>query len=114
MKEFICIVCPRGCRLSVDEQLNVTGNKCNRGVSYVLNELKDPKRMLTSTVKINSKLVHRLPVITSSEISKDKIFAVMEEINKVEVTAPIKIKDVIIKNVLNLGVDVIATRSILE
>ena len=26
MKELICIMCPKGCRLTVDDDLNVTGN----------------------------------------------------------------------------------------
>ena len=68
-----------------------------RGITYVQNEMTNPKRMLTSTVKIKSKIVNRLPIITSSEINKDDIFRVMEEINKVKIEAPIYIHDVIIK-----------------
>ncbi|HHU27878.1 TPA: DUF1667 domain-containing protein [bacterium] len=114
MKEFICIVCPRGCKIRVNEQGEMEGYGCKRGITYVQNEMTNPKRMLTSTVKIKSKIVNRLPIITSSEINKDDIFRVMEEINKVKVEAPIYIHDVIIKNVLGLGVDIIATRTIRE
>lgn len=114
MKEFICIVCPRGCNITVSEDGKIEGYGCKRGITYVENEMKDPKRMLTSTVRIKSKYFKRLPVITSSEISKNDIFRVMEEINKAEVEAPINIHDVIIENVLGLGVNIIATRSIRE
>ena len=112
--KLICIVCPRGCQLTIDENNNVTGNGCPRGVTYAINEMTCPKRMLTSTVKIISNSINRLPVITSEEIDKSKMFDVMKEINKVEVKAPIKMHEVIIKNVLNTGVDIISTREILD
>ena len=113
-RNLICIVCPRGCHLTIDENNNVTGNSCPRGVPYAINEVTCPKRILTSTVKIISKSLNRLPVITSAEIEKDKMFEIMREINKVEVKAPIKMHEIIIKNVLNTGVDIISTREILE
>jgi CxxC motif-containing protein len=55
----------------------------------------------------------RLPVVTSGEIPKGRIFDIMNELNRLEVTAPIKLNDVLIKNVLGLGVDIVATRSLL-
>ena len=113
-KELICIVCPRGCHLNIDENKNVTGNGCPRGVNYAINEVTCPKRMVTSTVKIISEDFVRLPVMTSKEINKDQIFAVMEEINKVCVKAPIKMREIIIKNVLNTGVDIISTREVIK
>ena len=114
MKEFICIVCPRGCHLKVDDDMNVTGNTCPRGKIYALNEITNPTRMITSTVAIDSEELNRVPVMTSSPIPKGKIFDVMGEINKVRVKAPIKIGDIIIKNVLGLDSDIIATRNILK
>ena len=114
MKEFICIVCPRGCHLKVDDDMNVTGNTCPRGKVYALNEITNPTRMITSTVAIESTELRRLPVMTSAPIPKGKIFDVMAEINKVRVKAPVKINDVIIKNVLGLDSDIIATRNILK
>ena len=114
MKEFICIVCPRGCHLKVDDNMNVTGNTCLRGKVYALNEITNPTRMITSTVAINSVELKRLPVMTSKPIPKGKIFDVMEEINKVRANAPVKINDVIIENVLGLDSNIIATRNILK
>lgn len=112
MKELICIVCPKGCRLKVDDNFNVTGNGCVRGIKYAKDELTNPTRMLTSTVSVTGGTITRLPVATSNPIPKDKIMDVMNEINKVVVSAPVFVKDVIIKNVLNLDVDVVATRDI--
>lgn len=112
MKELICITCPRGCRLSVDDNLNVTGNNCPRGVVYAKNELTHPVRMVTTTVKIISELEMRLPVKTSVAIDKNLMFKVVEELDKIEVKAPIKIGDVVIKNIFGSGVDILATKNI--
>ena len=112
MKELICITCPRGCHLSVDDNLNVTGNMCPRGAMYAKAELTHPTRMVTSSVTVISKTASRLPVKTKEPIPKELIFNVMEEISKVVVHAPIKIGDVVIKDVLGCGVDIVATKNI--
>lgn len=112
MKELICITCPRGCHLSVDDNLNVTGNMCPRGAMYAKAELTHPVRMVTSTVVVKAKSECRLPVKTKEPIPKELIFKVMEEIDKVQVNAPIEIGDVVIKNVLGTGVDIVATKDI--
>ena len=72
MKELVCIVCPKGCRLSVDEENGyaVTGNSCPRGEEYGKNELRDPHRAVTSTVHISGAMHPRLPVKTDGEIKK--------------------------------------------
>ncbi len=112
MKEMICIECPRGCHLKIDDKLNVTGNHCIRGKNYAINELSCPKRIVTSTVYIHSKIIRRLPVMTESEVAKEKVFDVIKELNKIKISAPIQCRDVIIENVCNTNVNVIATRTI--
>ena len=112
MKELICITCPRGCHLQVDDNLNVTGNMCPRGALYAKAELTHPTRMVTSSVCVESKIESRLPVKTKEPIPKELIFPVMEEIEKITVKAPIDIGDVIIKDVLGTGVDIVATKNI--
>ena len=114
MKELICIMCPKGCHLTVDDDLNVTGNTCPRGVTYGKQEVTDPRRYLTSTVKLNSKTCRRLPVISSGDLPKDMVSEVVKFLDTVEVTAPVNLKDVIVKDVLGLGVDILATRTIKE
>jgi CxxC motif-containing protein len=114
--EMICIICPMSCRLEIDmddqgQVLNVTGNACNRGDVYARKELTNPTRMLTSTVKISGAMYDRLPVITSSDIPKGMMFEVMKALAHVEVVAPIKMDEVIVKNVCGLDVDIIASRS---
>lgn len=114
MRELICIMCPKGCRLTVDDNLNVTGNSCPRGEAYGKQEVTDPRRYLTSTVKIESKYYSRLPVISSRDLPKDRVMDVMKELESVRVKAPIELHQVIVKNVLGLDVDILATRRIDE
>lgn len=114
-KEMICITCPMSCHLVIDiennEILSVEGNTCPRGKEYAINEILHPVRILTSTVVIHHALNSRLPVITSKPVPFDQMNHVMEEINRIVVTAPIHVKDVVINNVCGLDVDIIASRS---
>lgn len=110
-KELICIVCPRGCHLVVDENLNVTGNTCKRGEAYGKNEVTHPTRTVTSTVRLEGGTLSRLPVKTSQPIPKDRIFDVMAAINQIRVSAPVAMNAVLLPNVLGTGADVLATRT---
>ena len=110
--EMICIVCPRGCHPRVDENLNVTGNACSRGVVYAKTELTHPTRTITSTVRLTGSAVGRVPVKTSEPIPKERIFDVMAEIQRQKAAAPVDCGQVLIKNILGLGADLVATRTI--
>jgi len=115
MKNFTCISCPMGCKLSVieeDGEYLITGNSCGMGLKYGKQEMTDPRRNISSTVKVRGGFLEMLPVKTTAPIPKGKIFGVMKEINKITVSAPIKTGEIIIKNVLNTGVDIAASRSI--
>lgn len=112
MKELTCIVCPRGCRLTIDDDLNVTGNSCPRGAQYAKDEMTNPKRMITSFVRVKNREDCVVSVKTSISIPKGMIFQVMEEINKVGVDAPTHIGDIAISNVLGTGADIVITKNI--
>ncbi len=117
MKQLVCIGCPRGCRLTVEEnngEYIVTGNTCPRGKAFAISEMTAPKRTICSTVKTVFPGCPVLPVRVSDDIPKEKIFDVMNEINAVVLTKPIGRGDVIIENVLGLGVDVISTSDLLK
>lgn len=114
-KELICIVCPKGCRIKVeniDNSFVVMGNSCKMGEKYAIKEITNPMRVLTSTVIVRNSNTKRLPVKTKGEIPKEMIFKCMEVINEVEVYSPIKIGQVIIENILNTGVNVVACKSV--
>jgi CxxC motif-containing protein len=112
-KELICIACPLGCHLTIDidKDYSVSGNKCKRGEVYGKKELINPTRIITSTVKIVGGIHERIPVKSNGEIPKKLIFDVMKELDEIEVKSPVVLGDVVIKNVLNTGVDIVASRS---
>lgn len=112
MKELICIVCPRGCHLQVDEQndYTVTGNGCPRGAAYGKTELTNPTRVLTSTVRIAGAAHRRLPVKTSTAIPKGLLFQAMEQVNGLQVQAPVALGQVLIADLLGTGADLVAAK----
>ncbi|MCR5505460.1 MAG: DUF1667 domain-containing protein [Bacilli bacterium] len=112
MKEMTCIICPRGCRLTVDDNMNVSGNFCPRGKAYAISELTNPVRTITSSVRVINREDLLCSVKTSGPVPKGKIFDVMEEINKLGVEAPTHIGDIVLCNILGLGVDVVITKCI--
>lgn len=117
MKEFNCIGCPNGCLLKVEEHdggFVVTGNKCPNGEKFAVSEMTCPMRTICSTVKTTFPDVPVLPVKVSCDIPKDRIFDVMREIDKVTVSGRVSRGDVIIKNVLGTGADVISTSDVLS
>jgi len=113
-RRIICISCPVGCELDVtlDEGkiVNVEGNACKLGLDYAEQEIFDPRRMVASTVKVKNGFHPLVPVYTEKAIPKPKIFDVLAEIRKVELEAPVAVNDVVIENVLDTGINVIASR----
>lgn len=113
IKELTCISCPMGCHLKVDiENKTVEGNSCKRGEIYGINEITNPVRIITSTVKISRGELPVLPVKTKAPISKDLNFKIMDILKEVQVEAPINVGDIIVKNILDTGTDVVATRNV--
>lgn len=116
MKEFNCIVCPRGCLLHTEEhdgEIIVTGNTCIRGHDFAVSELTCPKRSLCSLVKTTFSETPVLPVKLSCDIPKDRIFDAMEVIKAVVVSERIGRGEVIVPDLLGLGADLISTSDIL-
>ena len=110
-RELTCIVCPKGCPLRVSLEngavVEVTGHTCPRGKQYAIDECTHPMRTITSTARTENGEV--IPVKTGTTVPKELMFDCMQEINKATVTLPAHIGDVVIKNLLNTGVDVIVT-----
>ncbi len=115
INEMICVVCPIGCHLSVtteDSDYVVQHNRCKKGRQYAIDELTNPVRTVTSTVKLNSLIATRLPVKTGRAFPKAKMLELMIEIKKVSVKPPVKCGQVILKNALHTGIDVVSTKTI--
>ena len=113
MKDLTCIVCPVGCRIAVEEkdgELVITGNSCPRGYEHAKNEYTDPKRMLTTTVKVEGGVLPRIPVISTAEIPKRQLGECLAQLYQLKVTAPVAYGDIIVKDILGTGVDIKASR----
>ena len=114
-REFVCIVCPNGCTLRTaekDGEITVTGNICPKGEEYAKTELNNPTRTLTSTVATSFSKQPVLPVRTSTAIPKGEIKNAMAAINKLVVTTKLKCGDILVKDFIATGVDLIATDDI--
>ena len=117
-RTIICLSCPKGCRVKVkaeDNQIkDISGNECPQGIEYAKNEYLNPTRILPTTVRVRNGQIALVPVKTAAPIPKEKIGEAMQKLSEIEVEAPIKLGQVIVENIVDTGVDVVATRSINE
>ena len=117
---FICIICPTGCEIeaNIEESsdgpviMGITGANCDRGKAYVESELKNPLRTVTSSVRVTG---GRLPITSvrlTAPVPRGRMMDVIAELRKVRIEAPVQIGQVVIKNILGLGSDVIVTKTV--
>ena len=110
IKELVCIACPNGCALKINtETLEVSGNKCKRGIDFAKEELLAPQRCVSSLVKTTLKEYPVVSVRTSKEIPKDKIFALMELLDKIVIKEYLDSGSIVLANVFGSDVNVITT-----
>ena len=116
MKSFTCVICPNGCRLEVeveiDSIISVSGNLCPRGEEYAKEEVSDPKRTIASSVLVDGGEMEIVSVRLDRPVSKSLIFPIMDVIRAIRVSAPVHIGDVIVHDILSTGADLIATRNV--
>lgn len=72
--------------------------------------MTDPRRVLTTTVRIKGGSLPLLPVRTATAIPKGLLSKAVATLADVEVEAPINTGDVIVSDFLGTGTDVIASR----
>lgn len=116
IEEIICVACPKGCRITVetkdDNIKDISGYSCEKGKNYAKEEFKNPTRILPTTVRVSGGEFPLVSVKTEKAIPKDKLLDAMDVIAKLEVEAPVNIGDIIYNNILNTGVNLIATRRV--
>lgn len=111
--KILCITCPKGCSLEVSrdgETILEIKPGCKRGHEYAQRELKDPRRMVATTLKIRNGIHSLLPVYTSAPFPKGRIMELQTYLRGIEIDAPVKMGAVVVENVLNSGVNIIASR----
>jgi len=125
---FTCIICPVGCEIEVttrdsfgfpdkrpDEEpavLEINGANCERGKTYVENELKNPQRIVTSSVRVSGGNMPIVSVRLSAPVPRDRMMDVIEELRHISIEAPAKIGQVVVKNILGSGSDVLVTKQV--
>ncbi len=115
MRNITCTVCPMGCSLivsKIDGEYKVEGNTCKRGAKYGVEEVTNPRRVITTTVKLSGSYLNLLPVKTNDSVPKELMFDIMEVLDKVCLEAPVSVGDIIVKDILGTGVDVVSSKSI--
>lgn len=117
VKVIRCIVCPTGCQIqavSKDSDIVFEGYTCKRGLEYAEQEFYEPKRILTTTIRIEDGFLPLIPVRTDKPILKDRLRDALNEIAKTIVKAPVKMGDILIENILELESNIIASRDLVK
>lgn len=118
IKEIICVNCPKGCHVQVKIQqhniISITGNACDKGEAYAKEEITCPKRILTTTIRIHHALHRVLPIISDAPIPLEIMGQAMQEIKKIEIEAPVSVNQVIVPNILDTGVNIIASKTMIR
>ena len=113
---IICVACPVGCRIKIEsaagEIKDINGYQCEQGRNYAVEEFKNPTRILPTTVRVKNGDLPLVSVKTASPIPKGDLLVAMEELARVEVEAPVTCGQVVLENVVDSGVDVVATNNV--
>ena len=115
-REFICIICPNGCQISVEYEgtniKNIQGAECLKGKDYVKNEITNPLRVFTGSVLVAKGDFPLVSVKTPSPVPKKYLKKVGEITRRIKVDAPVEIGWVVASNLLGENIDLVATRKI--
>ena len=108
--EIACIVCPISCVLTVEKRngtLQISGEQCPRGAAFAEQEIHDPKRILTTTVKLTNGGL--LPVRSSGTVKKTELKALVNKLKQITIVPPVEIGQIIIPAIGEVAVDIVAT-----
>ncbi len=114
-RHFTCVTCPVGCEVDVELRggniVSIKGNRCEKIKEFVVQELKEPMRVLTTTVRIEGAKWAMLPVRSDKPIPKRLFLQAVGELANIDLKAPVHISDVIIKDIAGSGANIVATRT---
>lgn len=115
IKETICYGCNKACVLSIDkydDDIEISGNKCDKGLEYANTEANNNKSIFTTLVRIKGADFNVVSVKSSKPLDKKIWRECSKALGRLYVGAPIKAGDIICKNILNTGADIICTKNI--
>jgi len=111
---YLCTGCPLGCRLEVEHEegeiVEVRGFSCKRGKAFAVQEFSDPRRSVSTTVRVEGGRWARLPVKTAEQVPKDRVQELCDALHRLTLHAPVTMGDVVLSDALGTGIDVVATR----
>ena len=114
-RHFVCVVCPIGCEIDVIHEgsriISMEGNKCEKSEEFVTQELIEPMRILTTTVRIQGARWPVIPVRTDRAVPKRLFPRIMRDLKRIELQAPVNMLDVVVGDILHTGADIVATRT---
>jgi CxxC motif-containing protein len=114
--EIVCILCPVGCRIIVEiedgEVVRIDDAGCERGKDYSLQEIRSPIRDFFTTIRVADGKMPLVSVRSTEPIPKNMLMPCAAELAKRVIPAPVRIGDIIIKNIMKLGADIIATKDV--
>jgi CxxC motif-containing protein len=114
-KHLVCVVCPVGCEIDVVHDgsriISVEGNRCEKSEEFVRQELIEPMRILTTTVRIQGSRWLVMPVRTDRAVPKRLFPRIMKRLRRIQLQAPVNMLDVVVSDVLRTGTNVIASRT---
>jgi CxxC motif-containing protein len=112
---FVCVVCPVGCEIDVVHEgskiVSMEGNKCEKSEEFVSQELIEPMRILTTTLRIQGARWPVIPVRTDKAVPKRLFPLIMKRLGRINLRAPVNMLDVVVKDVLHTGASIITTRT---
>lgn len=117
--EFLCVVCPNGCFIEAEYGeghpavlLSLTGNRCARGKEWVRQEIENPMRTIATSVPVRGGDFLLASVRTKDPIPLAKVEAVMGEIRKLTLDAPLHIGQTVLTNPAGTDTEIIVTREV--
>jgi len=115
-REFVCIICPNSCQLKVEYEgktiKKIIGAQCAKGEAFVRNEITNPLRVFTGSIKVTKGYFKLVSVKTPSPIPKKYLKNIGKLTHSLEIEAPVEIGQRIAKNLLNKKIDLVATRKV--
>lgn len=116
-KRMICELCKINCILKIiknNEEIKVSGNQCEDGIGFGIEKIESKKAVLSTVVRLKGGKQQILPVKTRGDVEKTLFIEISKALSRVYVGTPVKIGEIICKNILNTGIDVIAAKNVLE
>jgi len=115
-REIVCILCPVGCKINVEikdgEVTRIENAECKRGIDYSVQEVKSPVRDFFTTIRVKGGRIPLLSVRSTKPVPKDMLMAYASELARIVVSAPVRLGDTIVENILESGIDIVATKDI--